>query len=69
MPVIDKGVMLFFKAPRSYTGEDMVEFQIHGGNAIKRQFLDTLSQFDEFRESMPGEFTKKALLNGKMDLV
>ena len=66
--MIDSGIVLFFKGPNSYTGEDLVEFHLHGGNAIKAKFLLTLSQFPTFREALPGEFTKTALLNDKLDL-
>ena len=47
----------------------MVEFQMHGGNAVKQKLLSTLAKFPNFREAQPGEFTKRALLNGKLDLI
>lgn len=65
----DSGVLLFFRGPKSYTGEDMVEFQIHGGNAVKQRLLQTMSKMENFREAEPGEFTRRALLNGKLDLL
>ena len=48
---IDEGLMLCFKKPNSFTGENMVEFQIHGGMAVKGHLLKTLSKFDSFREA------------------
>lgn len=47
----------------------MVEFQIHGGMSVKQSLLGCLSNFDGFREALPGEFTKRALINGKLDLL
>jgi len=47
----------------------MVELQFHGGNAVKNALLSSLSGFPTFREAEPGEFTKRALLNGKLDLL
>ena len=66
---IDQALLLFFKGPKSYTGEDMVEFHLHGGTGVKNGVLNCLSQFPTFREAEPGEFTKRALLNGKLDLL
>jgi tRNA modification GTPase len=51
--MLDSGLMLFFKSPSSYTGEDMLEFHLHGGTAVKQRFLETLSQFENFREAEP----------------
>ena len=67
--LIDQGIMLFFKSPNSYTGEDMVELQVHGGNAVKTKSLEELGQIDTFRAAEPGEFTRRALMNNKLDLV
>ena len=66
--VIDKGVAIFFPGPNSYTGEDVVEFQGHGGVSVLRNVLETILASD-IRLAEPGEFTKRAFLNGKMDLV
>ena len=66
--VIDKGVAIFFPGPNSYTGEDVVEFQGHGGVSVLRKVLETIIASD-IRLAEPGEFTKRAFLNGKMDLV
>ena len=65
---IDKGVAIYFPGPNSYTGEDVVEFQGHGGMSVMRKLLETALIFGA-RLSEPGEFSKRAFLNGKMDLV
>ena len=66
--LIDKGVAISFPGPNSYTGEDVVEFQGHGGVSVIRKHLETIISLD-VRVAEPGEFTKRAFLNGKMDLV
>ena len=66
--VIDKGVAIFFPGPNSYTGEDIVEFQGHGGASVLRKLLETITD-SKVRLAEPGEFTKRAFLNGKMDLI
>ena len=65
---IDKGVSIYFPGPNSYTGEDVVELQGHGGMSVLRKLLETATFFGA-RLAEPGEFTKRAFLNGKMDLV
>ena len=65
---IDKGVSIYFPGPNSYTGEDVIEFQGHGGMSVLRKLLETATFFGA-RLAEPGEFTKRAFLNGKMDLV
>jgi len=65
---IDEGLCLIFRAPRSYTGEDTVEIQGHGGAVIIKQILRRALEAGA-RMAEPGEFTKRAFLNGKMDLV
>jgi tRNA modification GTPase len=67
--IIDKGIFIFFPKPNSYTGDDVVEFHIHGSNAVIKYFLKTLSNFKNCRLSKPGEFTKTALLNKKINLL
>lgn len=67
--VIDRGLALYFKAPHSFTGEDTIEFQIHGSFAVIEELLSVLSQFTELRPAEPGEFSKRAFINGKMDLI
>ncbi len=65
---IDKGVAIYFPGPNSYTGEDVVEFQGHGGMSVMRKLLETALIFGA-RLSEPGEFSKRAFLNGKMEVV
>ena len=65
---IDSGLILFFSDPRSFTGEDLAEFHVHGSNAVIKQLLQALSGLTGFRLAEPGEFSRRALLNGKMDL-
>ena len=67
--VIDKGIFIFFPKPNSYTGDDVVEFHIHGSNAVVKYFLKILSGFKNCRLAKPGEFTKTALLNKKINLL
>ena len=64
--LIDIGLVIYFKAPFSFTGEDVVEFQCHGGYAVSRLVLETLFKYGA-RPAEPGEFTKRAFLNGKID--
>jgi tRNA modification GTPase len=65
---IDKGLVIFFPAPKSFTGEDYAEFHIHGGRAVVASMIKALSHTNETRPAEPGEFTRRGLLNGKMDL-
>ena len=65
--LIDRGIALFFPAPRSYTGEDVLELQAHGGPVVMRQLLARCVEAGA-RIAEPGEFTKRAFLNGRMDL-
>lgn len=67
--VIDRGLALFFPAPASFTGEDCAEFQLHGGRAVVDGMLETLTRMHGLRPAEAGEFTRRAFLNGKMDLV
>ncbi len=64
---IDESVAAVFRAPRSYTGEDVVEFSCHGGRLLLKRVLDLCLQSGA-RLAGPGEFTRRAFLNGKMDL-
>jgi tRNA modification GTPase len=64
---IDHALLLTFRAPHSYTGEDVIEFSCHGGSAILQRVLQLTWQYGA-RPAMPGEFTQRAFLNGKMDL-
>ena len=65
--MIDEAMGVYFNAPRSYTGEDMVEIHCHGGNMPVSRVLRVLTKAGA-RPAEPGEFTKRAFLNGKMDL-
>lgn len=65
---VDNGLVLYFPCPNSFTGEDVVEFQTHGGRAIISAVLSGLAQIDGFRPAGRGEFTRRAVENGKMDL-
>ena len=66
---IDQALILNFVAPHSFTGEDVVELHLHGSIAIMRRVLDELAGFDSVRLAEPGEFTRRALENGRLDLV
>jgi tRNA modification GTPase len=65
---IDEGLALWFPAPRSETGEDMAELQLHGGHAVIAAVLDALGKIDGCRLAQPGEFTRRAFESGKLDL-
>ena len=65
---LDKSLVLYFKAPNSFTGEDIVEFQIHGSKAVISSVLENLSLIEDFRLAEAGEFSKRAFYNQKMDL-
>lgn len=63
--IIDEAIMIYFKAPYSFTGEDIVEFQIHGGFNVSEVLLEELVSLGA-RLALAGEFSKRACLNGKM---
>ena len=65
---LDKALVLAFKSPHSYTGENVVEYHLHGGLAVIQGVLDFLNSMDLHRMAEPGEFTRRAFENGKMDL-
>lgn len=65
---IDRGIALFFAAPNSYTGEDVLELQAHGGSAVLDLLLKEVLKTENVRQAGPGEFTQRAFLNDKMDL-
>ena len=65
---IDEGIALYFHAPHSYTGEDVVEWQGHGGIGVMRLLLARCAELGA-RLAEPGEFTRRAFLNGRLDLV
>ena len=65
---LDDGLVLTFHGPSSFTGEDVAELQIHGSAASVNAVLRVLSEMPDLRLAEPGEFTRRALENGKMDL-
>jgi len=65
--LIDQAIVIYFKAPYSFTGEDIVEFQCHGGVIVAQEILDSVLSCGA-RLAKPGEFSKRAFLNGKIDL-
>jgi tRNA modification GTPase len=65
---IDKGFVIFFPAPKTYTGEDYGEFHVHGGRAVVAAMVTAIGGISGARPAEPGEFTRRALENGKMDL-
>src|SRR6056300_739380 len=67
--LIDEGIILWFPGPDSYTGEDMAEFHIHGSKAVIDALHSSISQIENFRLAEPGEFTKLAFQNGKINLL
>lgn len=67
--VIDSGLVLFFPGPASFTGEDVVEFQLHGGRAVVDALCRELNTFPQTRQALAGEFSRRAFDNGRMDLV
>lgn len=66
--LIDHGLLLWFAGPASFTGEDVVEFHVHGGRAVVGALLDCLAGAGGLRAAEPGEFTRRAFENGKLDL-
>src|ERR1700760_2775661 len=65
---IDDAVVLWFPGPASATGEDVTEFHIHGGRAVLASLFAALSAMKDLRAAEPGEFTRRAFENGKLDL-
>ncbi|OOF81538.1 tRNA uridine-5-carboxymethylaminomethyl(34) synthesis GTPase MnmE [Rodentibacter caecimuris] len=66
--VLDQGIALYFKAPNSFTGEDVLELQGHGGQVVLDLLLKRILQIDGIRLARPGEFSEQAFLNDKLDL-
>ncbi len=66
--ILDKSLVIYFKAPYSFTGEDILEIQCHGSKAVLNSVLNCLSSIDGVRLAEPGEFSKRAFYNNKMDL-
>ena len=67
--IIDQALVLYFNAPHSFSGEDIVELHLHGSIAVVENVLAVLSGLKKFRLAEPGEFSKRAFENNKMDLV
>lgn len=66
--VLDRGIVLWFPGPRSFTGEDAAELHLHGSIAVVRAVLSALALLPGYRPAEPGEFARRAFLNGKLDL-
>ena len=67
--LIDEGFILWFPGPKSYTGEDVLELHVHGSRSVIEAIQSSISQIKNCRVAEPGEFTKKAFLNGKISLL
>jgi len=67
--IIDEGIILWFPGPKSYTGEDMAEIHVHGSKAVIQSLLKSISQVKNCKMAEPGEFTKLAFQNGKINLL
>lgn len=65
---LDRALVLYFQGPKSFTGEDVAEFHVHGGRAVVASVLKALSGFDGVRAAAAGEFTRRAFENDKLDL-
>lgn len=66
--ILDQGIALYFKAPHSFTGEDVLELQGHGGQVVLDLLLKRILQLENIRLARPGEFSEQAFLNDKLDL-
>ncbi len=66
--ILDHAMILVFRGPASFTGEDVVEYHLHGGPAVVQGIIQALSRLDGHRMAQPGEFTRRAFENGKLDL-
>ena len=67
--LIDEGIIIWFPGPESYTGEDMAEIHVHGGKAVVLAVQEEISKVKNCRLAEPGEFTKLAFQNGKINLL
>ena len=67
--LIDEGVVIWFPGPQSYTGEDLAEFHVHGSRAVVSALHSSISKIENCRMAEPGEFTKRAFQNGKINLL
>jgi tRNA modification GTPase len=68
LEALDHGLVLWFPGPASFTGEDVLELQVHGSRAVLAGLLDELASLPGLRPAEPGEFSKRAFLNGRLDL-
>ena len=66
--LIDNCIAIYYKTPHSFTGEDILELNIHGSKAVLHHLFDALSSIEKLRFAEPGEFSMRALINGKLDL-
>jgi tRNA modification GTPase len=66
---IDEALVLWLPGPQSFTGEDSAEFHVHGGPAVVAATLDALGGLEGLRPAEAGEFTRRAFMNGRLDLV
>ena len=66
--LIDQTITTIYKKPKSYTGEDMVEISTHGGNAVVKKLFEELKKRPMLRLAKPGEFTRRAFENNKLEL-
>ena len=67
-PLIDRGLVLWFEGPASFTGEDMAELHVHGSRAVIRAVIDAVLTIPDTRLAEPGEFARRGFENGKLDL-
>ena len=67
--LIDEGIIIWFPGPESYTGEDMAEFHVHGSVAVIKELQKSISDVENCRIAEPGEFTKLAFQNNKINLL
>src|SRR5262249_18161137 len=68
LPAIDRGLVIWFPGPRSFTGEDMAEFHAHGSRAVVSAVVEAVLSLSYTRLAEPGEFARRAFENGKLDL-
>ena len=66
--VLDQGIALYFKGPHSFTGEDVLELQGHGGQIVLDMLIKSILRLGDIRTARPGEFSERAFMNDKMDL-
>jgi tRNA modification GTPase len=66
--LLDRGLVLFFEAPASFTGEDMAELQLHGSRAVIGELIEAVLSLEGIRLAEPGEFARRAFENGKLDI-